>query len=82
MRWAHLEFTPINIALTIPKRKTEESRKLALVDVLSKASRRGDGSKLLKLFAAYSFGGGSVSNTITARLDNVTNELYRYHLNY
>jgi iron complex outermembrane receptor protein len=41
-----------------------------------------DGSKLLKLFAAYSFGSGSVSNTITARLDNATNELYRNHLNY
>jgi hypothetical protein len=39
LRWAHLEFTPINIALTILKRKIEESRKLALVDVLSKASR-------------------------------------------
>jgi iron complex outermembrane receptor protein len=40
------------------------------------------GSNLLKLFASYSFGRGPVSNTITLRLDNVTNELYYNHLNY
>lgn len=34
----------------------------------------------LRLFAAHSFGTGTVVNTITARLDNVTNELYRNHL--
>jgi iron complex outermembrane receptor protein len=39
-----------------------------------------DGFNLLKLFAAYSFGGGGAINTITARLDNATNELYRNHL--
>jgi iron complex outermembrane receptor protein len=39
-----------------------------------------DGYQLLKLFAAYSFGNGNTVNTITARVDNVTNELYRNHL--
>jgi iron complex outermembrane receptor protein len=39
-----------------------------------------DGYSLLKLYGAYSFGRGGVVNTITARLDNATNELYRNHL--
>ncbi len=30
--------------------------------------------------SSYSFGSGKVTNTITARLDNATNELYRNHL--
>ena len=34
----------------------------------------------LKLFAAWSFESGRLVNTITARLDNATNELYRNHL--
>jgi iron complex outermembrane receptor protein len=38
-----------------------------------------DGYEVLRLFGAYSFG-GRVVNTITARLDNATNELYRNHL--
>jgi iron complex outermembrane receptor protein len=41
-----------------------------------------DGYNLLKLFAAYSFGTDRTVNTITARLDNATNELYRNHLSY
>jgi iron complex outermembrane receptor protein len=41
-----------------------------------------DGYNLLKLFGAWSFGGGRTVNTITARLDNATNELYRNHLSY
>jgi len=41
-----------------------------------------DGYNLLKLFASYSFAAGGVFNTITARLDNATNELYHNHLNY
>lgn len=41
-----------------------------------------DGYNLLKLFALYTFGTNRVANTITARLDNATNELYRNHLNY
>jgi len=39
-----------------------------------------DGYGLLKLFASYSFETGAAVNTITARLDNATNELYRNHL--
>jgi iron complex outermembrane receptor protein len=39
-----------------------------------------DGYTLLKLFGAYSFGSRGVVNTISARLDNATNELYRNHL--
>jgi iron complex outermembrane recepter protein len=41
-----------------------------------------DGYNLLKLFGSYSFLAGGVTNTITARLDNATNELYRNHLSY
>ena len=39
-----------------------------------------DGYNLLDLFAAYSFGSDQVVNTITARLQNATNELHRNHL--
>jgi iron complex outermembrane recepter protein len=41
-----------------------------------------DGYQLLRLFGAYSFGSGRNVNTITVRLDNVTNDLYRNHLSY
>jgi iron complex outermembrane recepter protein len=41
-----------------------------------------DGYNLMKLFASYSFGSTRTVNTITARLDNATNELYSNHLNY
>jgi iron complex outermembrane receptor protein len=39
-----------------------------------------DGYTLLRLFGAYSIQAGSVLHTITARLDNVADELYRNHL--
>jgi iron complex outermembrane receptor protein len=39
-----------------------------------------DGYGLLKFFAVYSVQSGSTLHTITARLDNATNELYRSHL--
>jgi iron complex outermembrane receptor protein len=39
-----------------------------------------DGHNLVKLFASYSFGSDRALNTITARLDNATNEFYRNHL--
>ena len=39
-----------------------------------------DGYTLLKLFASYSFLTGDVLHTVTARADNVTDELYRNHL--
>ena len=35
-----------------------------------------------KFFASYSFQKNGLLNTITARLDNATNEEYRNHLNY
>jgi iron complex outermembrane recepter protein len=41
-----------------------------------------EGYQLLRLFGAYSFGSGQGVSTITVRLDNVTNELYRNHLSY
>ena len=41
-----------------------------------------DGYNLLKLYASYSFVLGKSTSTITARLDNATDALYRNHLNY
>ena len=40
------------------------------------------GYGLLKLYGSYSFVTRGVTNTITARLDNATNNRYRNHLNY
>jgi iron complex outermembrane receptor protein len=40
------------------------------------------GATLLRLYAAYSFVQGDVLHTVTGRIDNVTNELYRNHLSY
>ena len=39
-----------------------------------------DGYTSLRLFTAYSVQAGAVLHTITARVDNTTNELYRNHL--
>ena len=41
-----------------------------------------DGYNLMKLFASYSFASGGATHTLTARLDNATDTLYRNHLNY
>ena len=41
-----------------------------------------DGYGLLKLFSSYSWPAGRSVSTITARLDNATNTLYRNHLSY
>lgn len=41
-----------------------------------------DGYTLLKLFAAYSFQAGDAVHTLTARLDNATDEHYRNHLSF
>jgi iron complex outermembrane receptor protein len=41
-----------------------------------------DGYTIAKFYASYSFGRDRVLNTITARLDNATDTLYRNHLNY
>ena len=48
-------------------------------DRVSGATTPTDGYTLLKLYTSYSFGTSTIS-TITARLDNATNELYRNHL--
>ena len=39
-----------------------------------------DGYQLLRLFAAYSVQAGKAVHTITARVDNATDKLYRNHL--
>ena len=39
-----------------------------------------DGYQLPRLYVAYSVARGGVVHTITGRLDNATNELYRNHL--
>lgn len=52
----------------------------AAQDRLFGAETRTPGYTLLKLFAAYSFQTGAATSTITARVDNATNELYRNHL--
>ena len=44
------------------------------------AEQPTDGYNLVKLFTSYSFVTGGATSTITARLDNVTDELYRNHL--
>jgi iron complex outermembrane receptor protein len=41
-----------------------------------------DGYNLLKLYASYSFLSGKSTSTLTARLDNAADTLYRNHLNY
>jgi iron complex outermembrane recepter protein len=40
------------------------------------------GYGLVNLFGSYSFAAGGATNTITARLDNATDKVYRNHLNY
>lgn len=49
-------------------------------DRVSGAEIPTDGYGLLRLFAAYSFQAGEAVNTLTFRVDNATNELYRNHL--
>jgi iron complex outermembrane receptor protein len=44
--------------------------------------RPTDGYATAKFFAAYSFHRAGMLNTVTARLDNATDTLYRNHLNY
>jgi iron complex outermembrane receptor protein len=52
----------------------------AAQDRVSGAETTTGGYQLVRLFASYSFVSGTTVNTITARLDNATNELYRNHL--
>ncbi len=49
-------------------------------DRLSAIETPTEGYTLLKLYGSYSFARGTVLHTITGRLDNATNELYRNHL--
>jgi iron complex outermembrane receptor protein len=49
-------------------------------DRLSGVETATDGFGLLKVFASYSFVSGGAVSTITARVDNVTDTLYRNHL--
>jgi len=53
---------------------------VATQDRVSGVETRTDGYQLLRLFSSYSFESGGAVSTITARLDNATNELYRNHL--
>jgi iron complex outermembrane receptor protein len=53
---------------------------VAAQERLARSETPTDGYRLLRLFAAYSFVTGGTTNTITARLDNAANELYRNHL--
>jgi iron complex outermembrane receptor protein len=52
----------------------------AAQDRISAAETATEGFTLLKLFSSYSFVAGGAVNTITARLDNATDRLYRNHL--
>ena len=49
-------------------------------DRLSTNETVTDGYTLLKLYSSYSFDSGGAVHTFTARVDNLTNELYRNHL--
>jgi iron complex outermembrane receptor protein len=49
-------------------------------DRVSGAERPTAGYELLRFFASYSFTSGQTLNTITARVENATDELYRNHL--
>jgi iron complex outermembrane receptor protein len=52
----------------------------ATQDRLFRDENETDGYTLLRMFAAYSVQAGRAVHTITGRVDNVTNELYRNHL--
>jgi iron complex outermembrane receptor protein len=53
---------------------------VAAQDRLFQTETKTDGYGLGRLYTSYSFGQGAVTHTVTARLENVTNELYRNHL--
>jgi iron complex outermembrane receptor protein len=57
-----------------------EVLRVAQQDRVSGLEDATDGYTLLKLYSSYSFMSGRTVNTITARLDNATDELYRNHL--
>ena len=41
-----------------------------------------DGAQLVKVFASYSFSAAGAVSTVTFRVDNLTDELYRNHLSF
>ncbi len=47
---------------------------------VARAETATAGYGLVKLFSSYSFGAAGVTHTITARVDNATDETYRNHL--
>lgn len=49
-------------------------------DRVSGVETATDGYTVLRLYSSYSFQTGGATSTITVRLDNATNELYRNHL--
>jgi iron complex outermembrane receptor protein len=49
-------------------------------DRLFRTEEETDGYTLLRVFAAYSVQAGRLVHTITARVDNLTDQLYRNHL--
>jgi len=53
---------------------------VATQDRLFPTETATDGYQLGRLYASYSFGQGQVAHTLAARLENVTDELYRNHL--
>lgn len=55
---------------------------VATQDRVFGAETTTDGYALLRLHASYSFSTGGATSTITARAENVTNQLYRNHLSY
>ena len=61
------------IACTLPAVAAKQDRLFGI-------ETETDGYQLLRLFAAYSAQAGRAVHTITVRLDNVTDELYRNHL--
>ena len=52
----------------------------AAQDRVSAHETETDGYTMLRLYSAYSFESGGAVHTVTVRMDNVTNELYRNHL--
>lgn len=55
-------------------------RVVARQDRIFATETETDGYQLLRLFASYSIAQGNAVHTITGRLDNATDELYRNHL--
>ncbi len=55
---------------------------VARQDRVSGAETPTDGFGVLRLYAVYSIASGRTLHTITARLDNVADRLYRNHLSY